>query len=163
MKTKACRKCEKHFPEVAGFYAKDSTCKECRKQRVRQNRLEKIEYYKAYDAARANDPARIAARISYSKTLRGRISGARAKQAWAEQNPIKRSANSAVNNAVRDGKLTKSAACDVCAKTNCRINGHHDDYSKPLDVRWLCSACHRAWHKKHGEAKNGSTQEVSIE
>lgn len=33
------------------------------------------------------------------------------------------------------------------------INAHHDDYSKPFNVRWLCPQHHREWHKNN-EAKN---------
>jgi transposase-like protein len=73
-----------------------------------------------------------------------------AKTKWTEHNKEKRKIANAVNNAVRDKKLIKPNVCQECGKTNCRIEGHHDDYSKPLDVRWLCSACHRAWHKLNG-------------
>jgi hypothetical protein len=63
---------------------------------------------------------------------------------WAERNPEKRRAQIAVNNAVRDGRLTKGA-CEVCGATD--SHGHHDDYSKPLEVRWLCAKHHAEEHR----------------
>ena len=36
--------------------------------------------------------------------------------------------------------------CEVCSSTE-RLHRHHDDYSKPLQVRFLCCYCHNAWHK----------------
>jgi len=42
--------------------------------------------------------------------------------------------------------LTKGV-CEVCG---CKeVHAHHDDYSKPLDVRWLCSPHHIEWHQEH--------------
>jgi len=29
------------------------------------------------------------------------------------------------------------------------VQAHHDDYNKPLEVRWLCQKCHHEWHKTH--------------
>lgn len=69
--------------------------------------------------------------------------------------PVKTKAKQKVNNAVRDGRLNKPSACEECGSTFA-IHGHHDDYLKPLDVRWLCAACHRLWHSHHGEAANAS-------
>lgn len=45
--------------------------------------------------------------------------------------------------------------CEVCGTEGTMADGrrlvqaHHDDYSRPLDVRWLCQPCHHEWHKTH--------------
>ena len=31
-----------------------------------------------------------------------------------------------------------------------RTDAHHCDYERPLDVRWLCRRCHRAFHVAEG-------------
>lgn len=38
--------------------------------------------------------------------------------------------------------------CEVCGRT--KVQAHHDDYSKPLDVKWLCPHHHKALHKAIG-------------
>jgi hypothetical protein len=43
--------------------------------------------------------------------------------------------------------LTK-LPCEVCKSPD--THAHHDDYSKPLDVRWLCSQHHGQEHRKYG-------------
>ncbi len=62
--------------------------------------------------------------------------------------PEKAAANDAVQRAIRAGRLVRASACDTCGATptNEALHGHHDDYAQPLVVRWLCRACHRAWH-----------------
>ena len=65
------------------------------------------------------------------------------KRAWAERNPEKRRAQVAVGNAVRDGRLQKEP-CAVCGTE--KVQAHHDDYSKPLEVTWLCASHHREAH-----------------
>lgn len=51
-----------------------------------------------------------------------------------------------LNVAVRDGKLTRPDSCESCGG-NSKVDGHHHDYSKPLDVMWLCKQCHIELHK----------------
>lgn len=53
-----------------------------------------------------------------------------------------------LNNAVRDGKIIKPEVCCIDSQ-QCRgrLEAHHDDYSKPLDVIWFCTAHHKQWHK----------------
>lgn len=47
--------------------------------------------------------------------------------------------------AVSVGKIQRQP-CEVCG--NPKVDGHHDDYSKPLDVRWLCRKHHQEHHKQ---------------
>lgn len=46
--------------------------------------------------------------------------------------------------AIKDGKLTRGS-CVECGAENAQA--HHHDYSKPLDVTWLCARCHAAVHR----------------
>lgn len=45
--------------------------------------------------------------------------------------------------ALKSGALVKMP-CESCGKT--QVQAHHDDYNKPIDVRWLCVRCHSEWH-----------------
>jgi hypothetical protein len=42
------------------------------------------------------------------------------------------------------GHIVRPDRCDECSEAG-PIEGAHADYSKPLDVRWLCQPCHRRW------------------
>lgn len=57
---------------------------------------------------------------------------------------IKIKAKNMVLCALKSGKLSKNP-CEVCGETE--VHGHHDDYSKPLIVRWLCRKHHLEYHK----------------
>ena len=57
-------------------------------------------------------------------------------------NPEKAAAHQVVASAIRRGHLTRPSVCSACLKT-ARIDAHHADYTKPLDVKWLCRRCHR--------------------
>jgi hypothetical protein len=50
--------------------------------------------------------------------------------------------------AIKKGLLVKKP-CEVCGAK--RVEAHHDDYRKPLSVRWLCSTHHREHHRATGE------------
>ena len=158
--TKQCFKCKKTLP-LTMFYkhpamadGRVNKCKECNKKDVRKNRLKNIDYYLEYDRARATLASRVKAKQKYSQTEKGKSSHRKASCKWVENNLQKRSASIIVNNAVRDGRLVKPTACGECGVEDKRIHGHHDDYAYPMSVRWLCSKCHCAWHKLHGEGIN---------
>lgn len=73
-----------------------------------------------------------------------------ASDRWAVANQDKRTAHSALAAAVRSGKIKKPSQCSACYKEcpSKQLHGHHDDYTKPLEVRWLCAVCHGLHHRK---------------
>jgi uncharacterized protein (DUF2237 family) len=134
---KTCKVCGKQ-KLVTGFYRHGQTldgylnqCKECVCARVRKHRREN-DHVREYDRRRAKEPDRkLAARIN---TIR-----------WRESNQDKYKAQTAVGNALRDGKLKRKKECEMCG-SSFSIHCHHEDYSRPLDVIWLCAKCHHRLH-----------------
>jgi hypothetical protein len=153
---KTCFRCGVSKP-LTEFYAHPGMadgrlgkCKDCAKNDVKTNRDENPEYYQNYERSRRDLPHRVKARTEYAQTAIGKESGNRAKKAWAQKNPDKRKAQWTLSNALRDGKLIKAKQCSECGAEG-RIQGHHPDYAKPLEVIWLCTNCHGKTRHKTGE------------
>lgn len=119
-----------------------------------------------YDKRRANNPKRVKARKDYAKTEAGKEAARRASRNYNKNHPLRRyesckkykeknkkksQCHGIVAYAVRCGNL-KREPCEVCGCA--KSHAHHDDYDKPLDVRWLCDTHHNEWHVKNGEGKN---------
>jgi hypothetical protein len=151
---KICNICEIEKSKC-DFYKGHACCKDCYKAKVKNYQLNNKSKIQAYEKSRASLPHRVKARKEYSTSKAGLEAGRRAKTAWAERNAIKRGASTMVRKAVREGKLIKPSHCSDCECEHNRLHGHHDDYSKPLDVRWLCPTCHNQWHKINGAGLNG--------
>jgi hypothetical protein len=100
-------------------------CKECARKDVRTNYEANADHYRAYDRKRGYRPG----------------------------DPHKVAARNAVNKAVLAGLIEKKK-CEVGIDCRGRIEAHHDDYTKPLEVRWLCK-------KHHGEVHTQQEQEVA--
>ena len=66
---------------------------------------------------------------------------------WTKNHPEKRRAHWYLNYAIWKGKLTKPEVCPRCGGSGI-IDGHHPDYSKPLEVEFLCRPCHLNEHRK---------------
>jgi hypothetical protein len=60
---------------------------------------------------------------------------------WAGANPEKHKAHRVVSGAIRSGRITRSVFCQLCLGIG-RIEAHHEDYSKPLEIVWICHFCH---------------------
>lgn len=135
---KKCFKCGEDKP-LDEFYKHPqmadghlNKCKECNKVDVRRNYRIRRAKYQAYERERNQRPERRAAKLIYYRH-------------GLRRNPHKAIARNAVSNAIRDGRLMRMA-CENCG--NPKSQAHHEDYFKPLDVRWLCFVCHR---KEHGQ------------
>jgi hypothetical protein len=66
----------------------------------------------------------------------------------SERSKVQLRAQSAVRRALKRGDLFR-LPCEVCGSAN-NVDAHHDDYSQPLSVRWLCRSHHQQHHVKHG-------------
>lgn len=137
----------------AEFYAGvTNRCKPCHRAKVKENRDAKADYYRAYDAMRFQKDPRVRERHRrYQSTDKGKASLRQSRLKWLEANQDKRAAHIILGNAVRDGRKIKPETCQIC-NAGGRIHGHHDDYTKPLDVIWCCPKCHEAIHRKIDEA-----------
>lgn len=124
-----CKSCEGKFVANAFYASNLSNCKECVKKRVKDRARSNPEV-QAYDRARAKLPHR-------------RENARRITKRWRNENPVAYAAHTAVSNAVRDGKISKQP-CMFCAAET--VHAHHRDYSRPLDVIWLCPKCHHRLH-----------------
>lgn len=66
----------------------------------------------------------------------------------------KAAAKNAVSRALASGVLVRPSECSACGGTPVGIaargvvHAHHEDYGRPLDVVWLCPACHARAHRR---------------
>ena len=117
----------KHRAMSDGHLNKCIPC--CRSDAVK-NRHRRLEYFRQYDRDRFQT-------IRRQQTVRASALKHRAAH------PEKYAARVAVSNALRSGRLVRMP-CEVCGCNE--SEAHHDDYSLPLDVRWLCRVHHLMHH-----------------
>lgn len=153
----SCKQCQESNP--LEFYKSNKTlCKNCIKKRARKYREENIEKVKAYDRNRPNHKERVENNSKRVKAMKDENPEKykkviiEPKARWVGQNKEKRKAHGAINNKLRAVNI-KSDLCQLCGKTNTAIEGHHFDYSRPLDVTWLCKRCHGLAHRAMNEDK----------
>ena len=115
-------------------------CKDCNKKDVSLNRKDKIEFYTKYEVSRNKMDFRKEQRKQYLRNHRDKY-------------PEKNKARQLVAYAISKGEIIPLKNCQDCGKVggesrkNC-LHAHHEDYSKPLDVVWLCASCHVKRHRK---------------
>lgn len=133
-----CVTCSEDKP-AAEYYPGRRTCKSCICAKVRA-RARTNPAVQQYDRERAKTPAR-----------RAHLRAVTVK--WRAENPLAYKAQTAVGNAVRDGRLFKEP-CALCGTG--QVHAHHRDYSKPLEVVWLCAKCHHRLHAAFPELEGKS-------
>jgi len=69
------------------------------------------------------------------------------------RSPQKARARAILNYHVNKGNISKPNACSDCNRIK-RLDGHHEDYSLPLDVIWLCRQCHAKLHHTEGRSSS---------
>jgi hypothetical protein len=146
--TYTCKVCDVTNDAAEFYKGTTNRCKECHKLRVKQNREGKADYYRNYDVKRYQEDPEVRARHRrYAKTVAGKAIMKKARDNWKNKNLDKSAAHTLLNNAILAGKVEKLKHCSKCGAEG-RIEGHHRDYTRPLDVVWLCRQCHVNEHKE---------------
>lgn len=135
-KKKICSHCRERKPmanfnknrsEKDGYHHDCKQCvKMCNRRYYEKNREKLLKQNKAY-----------------SKTEKGKLSESKGTKKFRENNPEKKKAKEMARYATITGKLKKQP-CEICGDP--KVQRHHEDYSKPLEVRWLCAKHHAEIH-----------------
>lgn len=127
---KECFKCHETLP-LSEFYRHPQMadghlgkCKRCARRDVQDNRVARIEQYRAYDRER------------YPERYR--------KGETIAKNAERNMARKITKRHISRGTLIPQP-CRVCGAE--KVDAHHEDYSKPLEVMWLCRTHHMALHR----------------
>lgn len=59
---------------------------------------------------------------------------------------LKNAARQILNFSIHKGLVVRPKNCSKCLKKLCVIEAHHEDYTKPLEILWLCIPCHLDVH-----------------
>lgn len=141
---RGCKVCGEAKPAWDFYQSNGSTCKNCVRARVRA-RSRSNPMVQAYDRQRAKTPEKKQATREVVK-------------AWRENNPQAYKAQTALGNALRDGKI-KRQPCEVCGAA--KVHAHHEDYAKPLNVRWLCALHHHRLHADNPDAEGKNKRDAA--
>lgn len=162
---KVCTRCKKQ-KMIANYYSNKTSkdglsywCKQCTsekaKQYVEDNRQKvsesrrryrqknKIEIGKKGTEWRQENKEKVK-KYSAKYNEKNREKVAEIRKIWREKNEVKIKAQYKVNYALKTQRLQREP-CEICGDS--KVDAHHTDYSKPLDVMWLCRSHHNAWHR----------------
>ena len=144
---KTCRLCKEEKEEIDFRVSNKKTgkmrseCRDCERVLNREyhlNNSEKIsERHKNNRALRG---------VDYARKLDNKHKNKREK--YKEENKEKIKAHEILNSAIKSGTVIRFP-CKECG--NVKVDAHHEDYSKPLDVIFLCRKHHLILHRR---AKN---------
>ena len=150
METKVCFKCLSEKP-ISDFYRHPrmgdghlNKCKKCAKKDVADRIKIKEKDFNWVLSERKRHR---------QKSRKYREEGKKYKKSdykkWLLQNPEKKKAHMEVKNALRSGRMHRHPCC-ICGN---KAHAHHEDYSKPLEVIWLCPKHHGERHVQINEEK----------
>ena len=149
---KTCPKCKKE-KDYSEFYkqtkSKDgylTPCKQCRLEADRERRKNnpiwvlkrKMQNAKFHEDNREKIAER---KKKWFASDKGKASHIKSSKKWKKENSSKVLAHQAIERAVKRGDIIPKKNCEIC-NSKFKIEAHHPDYRKRLEVIWLCKICH---------------------
>ena len=164
METYICEICGEEKP-ITDFYKEVSkrghtkNCIECIKKRKKE--YYKKNYDKIKEARQKDENNHVLRQRRYVKNNKEKVQKTNTEQYcknrekrinYAREHrkkfPAQEHAHQVLRSAIRSGRMVRPDECSICHK-KCKPQGHHEDYSKPLDVIWLCRSCHTLVHRDY--------------
>lgn len=118
-------------------------CHPCERAYQKQWRVENAAHLAEY--RRANRAHILERMREYDLRPERRANRLQRMAEWREQNRDKIRVQNRANHAIATGEIQVASACERCGSVN-SLDKHHPDYSKPLEVVWLCKSCHLRLH-----------------
>ena len=146
---KICKKCEKNL-EDSEFYYGRRECKKCLS-------ISRKDYKNEW---REKNKERVK-KVVHENYLKNKEKVLERSKRWRENNketfkkswkksdekfPLKKPARRILRYYLEIKEIVRPENCDKCFK-KCKPDAHHLDYTKPLDVLWLCKSCHGREHR----------------
>jgi len=165
-KTKKCKYCGEVKPLSEFSISKGmrdghlNKCKVCHRAYVKEhykaNREKYLQRSKEAYRAEGGREASVKAGRKYSNSPKGKAAKRRYyeknrekvreyNRKWRREHRLQTRAHCAVYRALLRGDIEKKP-CEVCGEV--KVEAHHEDYNKPLDVKWLCNKHHKKLHRK---------------
>ena len=155
---KRCGRCEQE-KELGAFNkageGRQPWCRECQKAHWRESgataeglshrrELSRRGYRNRASTQEGREKIREESRSGYWRNREKYLD--RMARDWASKSEPR--VRAVLHTAVRSGKVVPAEACEGCGHdfSFSRREAHHEDYSKPLAVVWLCSECHGKMH-----------------
>lgn len=160
--SKECTRChkmkslEEFNRSNQGVLGRASHCKECKHEYYLLNRKKIAEKTRKYCESHKEEcalrskqyaekyPEKV---VEQSYRYYHRWAGIKERSSgrWKKLNPEKVKAHDLLEKAIERGTIKRPEICSKCGRKT-KIEGHHSDYSKPLEVIWLCHRCHVRLH-----------------
>lgn len=146
---KECYRCKQVKP-LEGFNKnprmKDghlNLCRTCKNKSDAAYQVKNLERRRRKSRLEGMSPEWQAKQKARQETSRKKEINRAARDKWIANNPERYAAQQALASAVRYGRVVRQP-CFVCGEI--KVQGHHADYSRPLQVSWLCRKHHIETH-----------------
>ena len=153
-----CKECAKNYAKSPKQRKTQNESRKIKRQTNPEWYAKEKENHKKY--AQTEDAKKLAniRNKKYHQTPKGKITSVKSRKRYQQtvkykkavekyrtNNPEKRKAQSVIAHAIQSGKIKRPSVCSIC-NIQCIPEGHHPDYSKPLEVVWVCKNCHTGIH-----------------
>lgn len=144
-----CKYCNTDKPK-SSFKKHSRKCVQCQTKKGQEWRTQHAERYKktrkAWLLKNADQQREYMRKRYHSGNYKRSKNFKITSRLWKMRNREKVRAKGRVEYAIKTGMLTRPKKCSICGDGP-YIVAHHEDYTKPLEVKWVCCSCHRRIHK----------------